>query len=109
MGSYNYTVEPTKPEIGICLDFLNHLSINRKGDASICVRFDPKGIGVLGNIQNQTIEDIWNGEKRMKWMEYHKQGERDKIPLCSYCHFWGVPTSGSYENTKVKIDESKIF
>ena len=109
MGSYNYKVEPTKPEIGICLDFLNHLSINKDGDASICVRFDPKKLGVLGNVNYQSIDDIWNGEKRMKWMEYHKQGKRDKIPLCSYCHFWGVPTSGNYEAKKEKINEKKIF
>lgn len=109
MGSYNYTVDPTKPEIGICLDFLNHLSINKDGDASMCVRFDPKRLGVLGNVNYQSIEDIWNGEKRMKWMEYHKQGRRDKVLLCSYCHFWGVPTSGHCEVKKEKIDEKKIF
>lgn len=110
MGSYNYRIEPTKPEIGICLDFLNHLSIDKDGDASICVRFDPKRLGVLGNVKDQTIEEIWNGEKRMQWLEYHKQGKRDKIPLCSYCHFWGVPTSGNYSGQKQpKVDEQKIF
>jgi radical SAM protein with 4Fe4S-binding SPASM domain len=97
MGSYNYRVEPTKPEIGICLDFLNHLSIDKDGDVSICVRFDPKRLGVLGNIKHQTIEEMWYSEKRMEWLEYHKRGKRDKIPLCSYCDFWGVPTSGSCE------------
>jgi len=94
MGSFNYTKPPTIPEIGICLDFLHHLSINRKGKVSICVRFDPKGLGIIGDANIQTLEEIWNGEKRMKWLEYHKKGQRSMIPLCSFCEFYGVPTGG---------------
>lgn len=94
MGSFNYEKKnPTIPEIGICWDFLHHLCISHEGKVSICVRFDPKGLGVIGDINVQSLEDIWNSEKRMEWLEYHKLGRRDKIPLCSYCHFWGVPTS----------------
>ena len=92
MGSFDYTKPPTIPEIGICLDFLHHLSINRKGDVSICVRFDPNKLGVIGNANTETLEEIWNGEKRKKWLEYHKKGQRSMVPLCSFCHFYGVPT-----------------
>lgn len=94
MGSFQYRKkEPTIPEIGICLDFLHHLCINREGKVSICVRFDPKELGVIGNIKEQTLQEIWNSPKRRQWLEYHKQGRRDKIPLCSYCEYWGVPIS----------------
>ena len=93
MGSFNYVKKtPTIPEIGICWDFLHHLCINREGKVSICVRFDPKGLGIIGDINKESLEDIWNSKKRKKWLDYHKEGRRDKIPLCSYCHFWGVPT-----------------
>lgn len=92
MGSFNYKKKTTIPETGICWDFLNHLAISKDGDASICVRFDPKRLGVIGNCNEELLDDIWNSEKRMKWLEYHKKGERYKIPLCSYCEFWGLPT-----------------
>jgi radical SAM protein with 4Fe4S-binding SPASM domain len=91
-GSFNYKKDPTIPEIGICLDFLNHLAINKDGDVSICVRYDPDRLGVLGNINERSLVDIWNSKKRMEWREFHLKGERRNIPLCSYCHFWGVPT-----------------
>lgn len=96
MGSFDYCKkDPTIPEIGICWDFLHHLCINREGKVSICVRFDPKGLGVIGDINTQSLEEIWNSPQRLEWLEYHKQGKRNKIALCSYCHYWGVPTSSA--------------
>ena len=93
MGSFKYKKkQPTIPEIGMCWDFLNHPAINIKGDMSICVRFDPERLGVLGNIKGKSIAEIWNGEKRMKWLKHHISGQRYLVPLCKKCEFWGVPT-----------------
>jgi len=92
MGSFSYKKNPTVPEIGICLDFLSHLVIKRDGKVSICVRFDPKGLGVIGDCTTTPLVDIWNNSKRKEWLKYHIEGKRDKIPLCSFCEFWGVPT-----------------
>ncbi|WP_020589348.1 radical SAM/SPASM domain-containing protein [Desulfobacter curvatus] len=104
MGSFNYRRSfPTIPEIGICLDFLNHPAINKDGDFSICVRFDPKRYGVLGNIRNQSIVELWNSEKRKKWLKFHKKGQRSQIPLCSYCHYWGVPTGCGSDSESIKL------
>lgn len=93
LGSFKYQKKTTVPEIGICLDMLNHLAIDRFGKASICVRFDPLRLGVIGDANTTPLVDIWNSSKRKKWLKYHIQGRRDKMPLCSYCEFWGVPTS----------------
>ena len=92
MGSFKYKKDPTVPEIGICLDLLSHMVIKRGGKVSICVRFDPHGLGVIGDCTTTPLVDIWNGPKRMEWLKYHIEGSRDKVPLCSYCEFWGVPT-----------------
>ncbi|MFH1594006.1 MAG: radical SAM/SPASM domain-containing protein [Candidatus Omnitrophota bacterium] len=98
MGSFNYRKKnPTIPEIGICWDFLHHLCVNICGKVSICVRFDPKGLGVIGDAKRDSLDEIWNGKRRAEWMELHKRGSRNKIPLCSYCHFWGVPTAHDYD------------
>jgi len=109
MGSFNYKRNPTIPEIGICLDFLYHLAINSKGKASICVRFDPKRLGVIGDANKQSLAEIWNSPKRMEWLECHRQGRRDKIPLCSYCHFWGVPTGWGGESKNREVNEEGAF
>lgn len=110
MGSFNYKKRnPTIPEIGICLDFLNHLAVNNKGLVSICVRFDPKGLGVIGDATIQSIEEIWNSTKRTEWLDFHKKGLRSNIPLCSYCHFWGVPTGYEDNSSDNIIKEKDIF
>ena len=91
MGSFKYTKKVTKPEIGICLDILNHLVINRFGDVSICVRFDPHNLGVIGSINSSKLVDIWDGDLRLEWLQYHIEGNRKKVPLCKTCEFWGIP------------------
>jgi len=93
MGSFKYRKTPTIPEHGVCLDLLGHLAINRFGMVSPCVRFDPKRLGVIGDANKTPIADIWNGEERKKWLKAHLEQRRDKIPLCSYCDFYGVATS----------------
>lgn len=94
LGSFNYQKKnPTVPEIGICWDFLHHPCISRKGDVSICVRFDPDGCGVLGNLHEESLDALWNGEKRRRWKQRHIAGQRNAVPLCSKCEFWGVPTA----------------
>jgi len=110
LGSFNYRRNvPTIPEIGMCWDFLHHLAINKNGLVSICVRFDPKGLGVIGDANKEPLLKIWNNSKRTKWLNLHKKGLRNKIPLCSYCHFWGVPTSGFISDSNVAINENRIF
>lgn len=94
MGSFGYRKrKPTIPEIGICWDFLQHPCIDRKGNLSICVRFDPKALGRLGNLKESTLDELWNGPARKAWLDKHVAGRRSEVPLCSKCEFWGVPIS----------------
>ncbi|MBI4763539.1 MAG: SPASM domain-containing protein [Deltaproteobacteria bacterium] len=110
MGSFNYQkMDPTIPEIGICLDFLHHLAVSKDGQVSICVRFDSKGLGIIGDATEQTLEEIWNGPLRLAWLSCHKEGRRDLVPLCSYCHFWGVPTGGRFDPPEKAVNESAFL
>lgn len=93
MGAFGYDKPPTVPEIGICLDMLNHMSIDRFGKVSMCVRFDPHRIGVIGDATTTPLVDIWNSKKWRKWRQYTIEGRRDKVPLCKHCSYWGVPSS----------------
>jgi len=91
MGSFDYEKVVTVPEIGICVEALTHLAIDRFGDVSMCVRFDPERKGVIGNVMNSSLDTIWNSTKRKNWIQMHVDGKRNSIPLCSSCQYWGFP------------------
>jgi MoaA/NifB/PqqE/SkfB family radical SAM enzyme len=93
-GSMGYRKIATIPECGVCWDFITRLAIDRFGNVSCCVRFDPEGELRLGNLNDMTLEKSWNSEKRIKLRELHTSGKRKDIPYCGdKCEFWGVPTS----------------
>ncbi len=82
-GSFGYQKKVTVPEIGICIEALSHLAINRFGKVSICVRFDPKGEGIIGDATKEDLIDIWNGLKRRARIKLHIEGRRKELPLCN--------------------------
>lgn len=90
-GSFGYEKPVTIPEIGVCLEMLHKLAIDRFGNVYPCVRFDPERKNLLGNLSTEYLDTIWNGLKRRQWVRYHLAGERNRVPLCKTCDFWGVP------------------
>jgi len=90
-GSYHYKKKTTVPEDGICRDLLTHLAIDRYGNISLCVRFDPYGKLRIGNINEMSIEQAWNSDKRKQYLQNHINQRRDLCPGCDACEFYGVP------------------
>jgi len=91
MGSFNYQKKVTIPEVGFCLDLMNHLVIDRYGDIYPCVRFNPDKYNCLGNIKKHKLIDIWNGPIRYRLIKEHIKGNRKCSELCKKCDFWGIP------------------
>lgn len=100
LGSYYYEKEVTMPESGICQDILRTIAIDRFGNVNHCVRLDPDGIGRIGHVSKATLEEIvnsreergWHNHPRRRYIDMHLNGERDKVPLCATCEFYGLPT-----------------
>ncbi len=64
--------------------YIKGLNIDWNGNVIICTN-DPTDTAVIGNINNEKIEDIYNGEKRMKYLEAHETGDFRKLN-CSKCN-----------------------
>ncbi len=103
MGNFGFELHPAIPDVCMCTDFLTRLVINWEGKVSPCANFDPHGIHIIGDVRTEKLEEIWNSSKRLEWLEYHKQGRRDKIPLCSKCEYWGISNVKRFE----KISNNK--
>jgi radical SAM protein with 4Fe4S-binding SPASM domain len=93
-GSFDYEKEVVKPEHGICLDMFDHLAIDRFGNVSPCVRYDPEGENIIGNINDDSLMDIWNGKTRKDMLQKHINGDRNLINFCSRCNYFGIPVGG---------------
>lgn len=52
---------------------------------SVLCCWDAFGRGVTGDINKQTVEEIWLGNLNQRYRDLLNNGERDKIHLCSKC------------------------
>ncbi len=91
-GSIGYRREPPIPECHVCREMLTGLAIDRHGNVSPCVRFDPFGEMVLGSILEMSLDDLWNCEKRQYYRTMHLSGRRSELEYCgNKCSYWGIP------------------
>ncbi|MGB9637231.1 MAG: radical SAM/SPASM domain-containing protein [Microgenomates group bacterium] len=60
------------------------LVISWNGDIPLCCS-DYEGRVILGNINQQTLKEIWFGEKLKKIRQFHLKGSFDKIDICRNC------------------------
>ncbi len=72
---------PRKP----CLPLWTEMYVDWEGKVVLCCD-DWNSTTILGNLNKQTIEDIWNGKILTKIREAHKKGEYHKIPMCKNCN-----------------------
>jgi len=63
------------------------LAINSNGKASVC-NFDWNYSGVVGNINKQSIMEIWNGYKLKEIRRAHLKGIWDFPNICKECVGW---------------------
>lgn len=54
------------------------------GRAVLCC-WDAFGRGIIGDVNHQSVEEIWLGNANQKFRQLLNNGERDKILLCSRC------------------------
>ncbi len=68
-----------------CKNPWREMIINYNGDIAFCC-MDFNSTIVLGNIMEQTIEEIWHSEKMEKLRKLHLQGRYNEIPICRTCN-----------------------
>ena len=93
-GNWLYSrATPPVPEVRVCLDFLSRPSIDWQGNVWICNRFNASKEGLIGDLNEQSLDEIWNGPVRQAMLQAHLAGRRDLANnLCKACTFWGIPT-----------------
>lgn len=70
-----------------CGFLFNSFSINFDGKVSFC-NVDYNHLGIIGDVNHQTIEEIWKGPEFERYRQLHKQGRFGEIDLCRDCNYW---------------------
>ena len=84
----NGTLKPKFQPKNRCDWIYYSLSIHVNGDVVPCCR-DPKGEMVMGNLLNQDLDDVWNGQN---YINFRKQLHKDQsqIKICQLCSSYPV-------------------
>ena len=99
---YNWPWEPGVEGVQLpCKKMLKEMFFYVNGKATLCC-WDTHERGVIGDVNEQHVLDIWNGEINRRYRELLAQGRRAEILLCSRCdaykdhHFAGFTTHSTH-------------
>ena len=70
-----------------CIALWGTLCIHANGDVGLCC-MDTENSVLLGNVNDESISDIWCGERMEEIRQKHLSGRRNEIPICDGCTLW---------------------
>jgi radical SAM protein with 4Fe4S-binding SPASM domain len=70
-----------------CPQFWKRVTINQHGDVRFCVE-DWRNTGLVGNVMDTSISEIWRGELYQKFRELHGGGRWGDMSMCKNCLDW---------------------
>ena len=68
-------------ELKVCPDPFSRLSVNFDGTVSVCCVDWSHGT-LVGDLNNETFSDVWNGKRLKNFRMLHLTGQRSKIGPC---------------------------
>jgi radical SAM protein with 4Fe4S-binding SPASM domain len=84
-------VEETYFDEGIarwpCPQFWKRVTINMHGDVRFCVE-DWRNHGVVGNVMDSSIQEIWKGALYQRFRDLHASGRWNDMSMCKPCLDW---------------------
>jgi len=72
-----------KHKIG-CTLLMEQMVLLPNGDITICCN-DLNSKAIIGNINENSFMNIYNGDKRREYLKLHLQGKKDEIEFCKGC------------------------
>lgn len=73
----------------LCKTFVRNMLILQDGRVSLCTR-DTNGVMIMGNLEKDTIKNIWNNNRFNAVRCKQRAGEYDNLPLCKGCPEWDL-------------------
>lgn len=101
-GFYEEAGQPGQKNI--CTTCFSSLNIKSNGDVCVCI-VDWNRSTKVGNIANQSLMDIWNGEELRNFRRMMIEGRRHENPGCANCKYmYNSPDSIDHIPTEKLLD-----
>lgn len=89
-------------ELNPCSYLTQRLAVFWDGDVTTCC-MDYNNRFKLGNIHDQTVEDIWSSSRLNSFRMIHLNKNRKEMPICKHCH----ACVSVKENSAIAFDDTK--
>lgn len=89
---YSLTFMPQNPTL-ICQYLWQRITITWSGEIPMCIS-DWSLTTNIGDLRNQSIKEVWHGEKMNYYRQLHAEGKRMDLGCCKKCHRLAVPQVG---------------
>jgi spiro-SPASM protein len=87
----DHSVEGLHPAVGErrtpCRMLWRNLSIHADGKVSACCH-DSEDELIVGDVRNESVREIWNGDKLAELRRIHNEGRFEQLPICANCKNW---------------------
>ncbi|MGE5630060.1 MAG: radical SAM/SPASM domain-containing protein [Caulobacteraceae bacterium] len=100
VGSYG---QPLKYKY-VCPFIFTRMIVNHDGTVALCCT-DWQRKELIGDAKDESLYDIWNGERLHSIQIKHLRGERESIPLCEGCTTLSTSTIDDVDEYRLEILE----
>lgn len=81
----NYKVEtPEQLRTQSCQTIQERMTVYWNGAVTMC-RHDLDGDHIVGDLRDQSIQEVWNGEQLVSLRASHREKRFEELPLCAHC------------------------
>ena len=80
----------------VCPFLFTTMVVNDQGIVHLCC-VDWKTEYILGDLKQENIADVWNGEKLREFQKIHLRGKKNSIVLCKNCESLSANTTDNID------------
>ncbi len=79
------TYKKDKTHFTCCLHATSHMTVLWDGRVNLCC-MDPLGRKIFGDLNHQTVSEVWLSEERQRYAAMHKEGRGTELEVCRDCN-----------------------
>jgi len=72
-----------------CIHATSHMTVLYDGRVNLCC-MDPLGRKIFGDLNEQTVAEVWHSETRQRYIALHEQGRGTECEVCRDCNIFSI-------------------